>query len=57
LVPGLSKRELDIPRLLADGRTNQEIAGLLFFSTCTAAQHLRSIYDKLGVDSRFAAAT
>jgi len=54
---GLSPRELDVLHLVVEGRTNQEIADALFISPRTVAQHLRSIYTKLGVDSRTAAAT
>ncbi|CAN5585895.1 hypothetical protein BH23CHL2_BH23CHL2_11110 [soil metagenome] len=54
---GLSAREFEVLRLLVEGQTNQEIADLLFISPRTVAQHLRSIYNKLDVDSRTAAAT
>ena len=53
----LSKRETEVLRLVVDGQTNREIADALFISPRTVAQHLRSIYDKLDVDSRTAAAT
>jgi DNA-binding NarL/FixJ family response regulator len=42
--------------LVADGRSNEEIAGLLTVSTRTVKKHLESIYGKLGVHTRTAAA-
>jgi non-specific serine/threonine protein kinase len=53
----LSPRELEVLRLLVEGRSNQEIAGALFISSHTVAAHVASILNKLGVDSRTAAAT
>jgi predicted ATPase/DNA-binding CsgD family transcriptional regulator len=55
--PGITERELDVLRLLVEGRSNQEIAGVLFISPHTAARHIANIMNKLGVDSRTAAAT
>ena len=43
-------------RLVAEGLTNNEVAARLFLSTRTIEQHLRSIYNKLDVPSRTAAA-
>jgi DNA-binding CsgD family transcriptional regulator len=53
----LSRRELEVLHLLADGRTNQEIAATLFISPNTVNNHVASILNKLGLDSRTAAAT
>lgn len=53
---GLSPRELEVLRLVADGLTNAEVATRLSLSPRTIGQHLRSIYNKLGVGSRTAAA-
>jgi DNA-binding CsgD family transcriptional regulator len=53
----LSRRELEVLRLLVDGRSNQEIAATLFISYHTATHHVTSILGKLGVESRTAAAT
>jgi non-specific serine/threonine protein kinase len=54
---GLSNRELEVLHLLVDGRSNQEIAAELFISPHTAANHVANIMNKLGVESRTAAAT
>lgn len=48
----LSARELDIARLVAVGRTNQEICDELFLSLSTVKTHLGSIQTKLGVRNR-----
>ena len=52
----LSEREMDVLRLVAQGLTNPQIASRLYLSPRTVGQHLRSIYRKLGVPSRAAAA-
>jgi DNA-binding NarL/FixJ family response regulator len=52
----LTPRELDVLRLLVDGRSNTEIAEELSISPHTAATHVANIMNKLGVDSRTAAA-
>jgi DNA-binding NarL/FixJ family response regulator len=48
----LSARELDIARLVAVGRTNQEICDELFLSLSTVKTHLGSIQSKLGARNR-----
>jgi DNA-binding CsgD family transcriptional regulator/tetratricopeptide (TPR) repeat protein len=53
---GLTTREEEVLRLLADGLTNREIAGRLFISQKTVAAHMAHIYDKLDVHSRVEAA-
>ncbi|MGI5207605.1 response regulator transcription factor [Spirillospora sp. CA-108201] len=53
---GLTGRELDVLRLLADGRTNQQIATDLFVSANTVATHVTRILTKLGAASRTRAA-
>jgi DNA-binding NarL/FixJ family response regulator len=53
----LTPRELDVLRLLVDGLSNQEIAQHLYISQHTAANHVANIMNKIGVDSRTAAAT
>jgi DNA-binding NarL/FixJ family response regulator len=52
---GLSRREVEVLRLLADGRTAGEIATELFISTRTAEHHIGHIYTKIGVGNRAAA--
>ena len=49
---GLSAREVDVLRLVAQGMTNAEVAGKLFISSRTVSWHLGSIYRKLGFSSR-----
>ncbi len=51
----LSRRELEILRLLTQGKTNQEIGDELFISHRTAGTHVANILGKLGVHSRAAA--
>ena len=48
----LTPRELDVLSLLADGRTNKEVAAALFISQKTAGVHVSHILAKLGVRSR-----
>jgi predicted ATPase/DNA-binding CsgD family transcriptional regulator len=52
---GLSPREMEVLRLMADGLTNQEIADSLFLSRRTVTSHATSILGKLGLSSRTAA--
>jgi DNA-binding NarL/FixJ family response regulator len=54
-VPALSRREVQVLQLLADGLSNRQISAELFISEATAKSHLASIYTKLGVESRGAA--
>ncbi|WP_194831865.1 response regulator [Nocardia sp. XZ_19_369] len=51
----LSAREIEVLRLVADGRANREIAKELFLSETTVKSHLVHIYAKLGVRSRTSA--
>jgi predicted ATPase/DNA-binding CsgD family transcriptional regulator/DNA-binding XRE family transcriptional regulator len=53
----LTRREREVLRLLADGRSNQEIADALFVSRRTVSNHVAHILAKLGVASRAAAAS
>ncbi len=53
---GLSDREVEVLRLVAVGRSNQQIADALVISERTVARHLSNIFTKLGVGSRTAAA-
>jgi DNA-binding CsgD family transcriptional regulator len=49
---GLSPAELRVASLVAEGRTNREIAAALFLGERTVASHLTHIYAKLGIRSR-----
>ena len=48
----LSRREVEVLRLVAEGRSNREIGELLFISSNTAANHVRSILQKTGATNR-----
>lgn len=52
---GLSRRELEVLRLVAEGLNNQDIADRLFVSDHTIHRHLANIFNKLSVSSRAAA--
>ncbi|MFB0626255.1 response regulator [Streptomyces sp. AB3(2024)] len=51
----LTKRELEVLQLVADGLSNLQISKKLFLSQATVKSHLVHIYAKLGVDSRTSA--
>jgi predicted ATPase/DNA-binding CsgD family transcriptional regulator/predicted negative regulator of RcsB-dependent stress response len=52
---GLTSREVEVLRLVAQGMTNEQVANQLIISTRTVDTHLTSIYGKIGVSSRSAA--
>ncbi len=52
----LTVREVEVLRLLAQGRTNQQIAEAMHFSVHTVKAHVRRIIAKLGVSDRTQAA-
>jgi len=52
---GLTAREVDVLRLVAQGLTDSQVANRLVISPRTVSNHLTSIYNNLGVDSRTAA--
>jgi DNA-binding CsgD family transcriptional regulator len=52
---GLTAREVEVLRLVAQGMTDARVAGQLVLSPRTVQGHLRSIFNKLGVTSRSAA--
>jgi DNA-binding NarL/FixJ family response regulator len=54
---GLSRRELEVVRLLSSGRTNREIAEELVLSRRTVDMHVRNILRKLDCRSRMEAVT
>jgi LuxR family maltose regulon positive regulatory protein len=56
IVEPLSERELEVLRLMADGLSNQEIAGKLFITVGTVKTHVHHICGKLAVASRVQAA-
>ena len=49
---GLTAQEAVVARLVADGRSNKEVAAELFLSVKTVEFHLGNLYRKLGVRSR-----
>ena len=53
---GLTAREQEVLRLLAQDLPNQEIARRLFISEKTVGHHVSAILKKIGVSSRVAAA-
>jgi DNA-binding NarL/FixJ family response regulator len=53
---GLSRREVDVLKLLAAGKSNREIADELALSEKTVANHVTMIFNKTGVENRAAAA-
>jgi DNA-binding CsgD family transcriptional regulator len=50
----LSRREIDVLRLVAAGRTSGEIATELFIAAQTAEHHIQNIYTKIDVSNRVA---
>jgi DNA-binding CsgD family transcriptional regulator len=55
VVAQLTPRELEVMRCIASGRSNAEIAELLWITPATVRKHLEHVYRKLGVRSRTAA--
>jgi DNA-binding NarL/FixJ family response regulator len=55
-IKALTKREMEILRLVAEGLTNEEIGKKIFISEKTVKTHLTNIFDKLKVNNRFKAA-
>jgi predicted ATPase/DNA-binding CsgD family transcriptional regulator len=53
---GLTRKEVEVLRLLREGLTNREIGARLFISPRTAQTHVQHVYAKLGVASRAEAA-
>lgn len=56
LVVPLSERELEVLRLLADGRSNRDIASALFLAEGTVKNHVTNVLAKLGARDRTQAA-
>ncbi|MFQ6028889.1 MAG: response regulator transcription factor, partial [Dehalococcoidia bacterium] len=53
---GLTQREVEVLRLIALGRSNNDIAEELFISLRTVANHVTSILTKIGASNRTEAA-
>jgi DNA-binding NarL/FixJ family response regulator len=51
-VLGLSRREAEVLRLIAAGRSNREIAAELFLSVRTVERHVTNLYGKIGARGR-----
>jgi NarL family two-component system response regulator LiaR len=51
---GLTPREMEVVRLVATGRSNQEIADVLYISMPTVKRHVTNVLGKLGLRSRSA---
>jgi two-component system NarL family response regulator len=49
---GVSEREIDVLKLMAQGKSNKEIGSALFVSAGTVKSHVKSIFAKLNVNSR-----
>jgi NarL family two-component system response regulator LiaR len=54
---GLSNRELEVLRLVAQGRTNRQIAEALALSGKTVARHVTHIFTRTEVENRASAVT
>lgn len=52
LMAPLTKREVEVLQLLAQGATNKEISNRLYISDHTVKSHVNHIFDKLGVNDR-----
>jgi DNA-binding NarL/FixJ family response regulator len=55
--PGLTDREMQVLRLMAQSKSNKEIAKVLFISENTVKNHVRNILEKLHLHSRMEAVT
>lgn len=56
LALGLTRRELDVLGLIAEGLSTAEVAGALYLSANSVKTHTRTLFQKLGVGSRLQAA-
>ncbi|MFL5824359.1 MAG: helix-turn-helix transcriptional regulator [Solirubrobacteraceae bacterium] len=57
LLSALTPRELEVLELVAIGKTNRQVAGQLYLSVRTVDSHVSRVFEKLGVNSRAAAAS
>ena len=55
--PGLTRRELEVLSLVAQSKTNKQIAAQLFISENTVKNHIRNVLEKLHLHSRMEAVT
>jgi DNA-binding NarL/FixJ family response regulator len=55
-IANLSEREAEVLKLIVEGKSNSEIADILYLSTNTIKTHVRGIMNKLAVDDRVQAA-
>ncbi|MEB3311662.1 MAG: response regulator transcription factor [Snowella sp.] len=55
-IANLSEREIEVLKLIVEGKSNHEIAETLYLSTNTIKTHVRGIMNKLSVDDRVQAA-
>jgi|KBSSwiS6_1023812.scaffolds.fasta_scaffold30040_1 DNA-binding CsgD family transcriptional regulator len=55
-IPRLSRRELEVLQLAAQGYSNADIARILFISLSTVRKHMENIFNRTGVRTRSAAA-
>ena len=53
---GLTRREVEVLRLIAEGKSNRQIAAALYLSPRTAERHVANIYLKIGAHSKAEAA-
>ena len=56
VLTGLTPREYEIMSHVGSGKTNKEIARILWLSPNTVRTHLENVFEKLGVSNRTAAA-
>jgi DNA-binding NarL/FixJ family response regulator len=49
---GVTSREVEVLRLLADGLSNQEIAARLYLSPRTVERHIANLTAKIGIERR-----
>jgi DNA-binding CsgD family transcriptional regulator len=50
---GVSSRQMEIIRLILSGKSNKDIADVLFIAPHTVKNHIYNLYQKLGIKSRF----
>jgi DNA-binding NarL/FixJ family response regulator len=51
-LPGVTKREREVLRLLADGKRNEAVASVLGISPLTVRSHVKKAMEKLEADTR-----